>query len=277
MPELATKKLGETIGAEVLDVDVNRLLNDEDLPAALLDALEEHGVLLFREVNLDDESQVAFARRLGTLVKFPNVPPAADEIMEVSFDPANGNAEYLAANAFWHIDGLLDEVVAKASILTARVLSESGGETEFASTYAAYEDLSDDEKERYADLHVVHTFETQQRLSYPDPTPAQLAEWASRKPRTHPLVWTHESGRRSLIFGNGAAEIVGMDPEEGKALLKELEAKATTPDKVFQHTWTVGDMVIWDNTGCVHRVLPFDKSKPRIMNRTTLAGREPIK
>jgi alpha-ketoglutarate-dependent taurine dioxygenase len=274
---LTVKPSGIGIGAEIVGVDIDRLLHDEDLPNAVLEALEEHGVIFFREINVDDDTQVKFARKLGELVKFPNVPPAAEEIMEVSFDPANGNAEYLAANAFWHIDGLTDEVMAKASILTGRVLSETGGETEFASTYTAYDDLSDEEKERFSKYEVIHTFEMNQRTAYPNPTEAQLEEWASRPERRHPLVWEHESGRRSLVFGISSSEIVGMDIEEGRALLNELVARATTPDRVYQHKWSLGDMVIWDNTGVLHRVLPFDRTKPRVMNRTTLVGREPIK
>ncbi|MFZ2175425.1 MAG: TauD/TfdA family dioxygenase [Rhodococcus sp. (in: high G+C Gram-positive bacteria)] len=277
MQRLATKKLGEDIGAEILGVDVDRLLSDDELPAACLEALEEYGVLLFRELHADDHAQVEFGRKLGTLRKFPAVPPAAEEIMEVSFDPANANAEFLAANVFWHIDGLTDDIASKATMLSAHVITEEGGETEFASTYAAYADLSDEEKESFAGLHAIYTFEAIQRRSYPNPTPAQLAEWASRTPREHPLVWEHDSGRRSLVIGAFASHIVGMDFDEGRALLEDLEKRATTPDRVYRHTWSVGDLVIWDNHGVLHRACPFDRSKRRVMHRSTLAGREPIK
>jgi alpha-ketoglutarate-dependent taurine dioxygenase len=197
--------------------------------------------------------------------------------MEISFAPDNPNREYLASNDFWHIDGALDGVPAKASVLTAHVVAEKGGETEFASTYAAYDALSDEEKERYAELRVVHTFEAIQRLTYADPTPEQLAEWASRTVREHPLVWEHRSGRRSLVFGATASHVVGMDVEEGRALLAGLQRRATAPDRVFRHAWSVGDMVMWDNRGLVHRACPFDKTEPRRMHRTTLAGDEPIR
>jgi alpha-ketoglutarate-dependent taurine dioxygenase len=142
--------LGKYIGAEVLKVDRDSLLNDDDLPQACMDALEEHGVLLLRELTIDDETQAAFCRKLGKLVHFPNYPNS--EVMEISFDPDNPNAEYFASNDFWHIDGALDAIPAKASILSAYVITEKGGETEFASTYAAYDDLSDEEKKRYASL-----------------------------------------------------------------------------------------------------------------------------
>ena len=275
MAAIATKKLSETVGVEVVGVDADRLLNDGDLPAACMEALEEHSVLLFRELHPGDQAQVAFGRKLGDLVRFPNYP--VPEVMEISFDPDNPNAEYFASNDYWHIDGALDDIPAKASVLSAHVTADEGGETEFASTYAAYDALSDEEKERYAGLRAVHTFEAVQRLTYPDPTPKQLAEWASRAAREHPLVWEHQSGRRSLVFGATASHIVGMDVDEGRELLAELERRATTPDRVLRHTWSVGDMVIWDNRGLVHRACPFDRREPRRMHRTTLVGDESIK
>ena len=84
MRTLTLEKLSENVGAEILDVDVDRLLHDEDLPGACLDALEQYGVLLFRELHADDDAQVAFGRKLGPLRAFPDVPPAAEEVMEVS-------------------------------------------------------------------------------------------------------------------------------------------------------------------------------------------------
>jgi alpha-ketoglutarate-dependent taurine dioxygenase len=275
MPAIVMEKLSPGLGVEVLDVDVDRLVGDDDLPGACLDALEEHSVLLFRELHADDSAQAAFGRRLGTLARFPAYPNP--EVMEISFDPANPNAEYFASNDFWHIDGAMDDIPAKASLLSARVLASAGGETEFASTYAAYDLLASDEKERYDGLRVRHTFEAVQRRTYTDPTPEQLTEWASRKMREHPLVWRHDSGRRSLVFGATASHVLDMDPGEGRALLADLERRATTPDRVLRHTWSVGDLVVWDNRGLVHRACPFDRKEPRRMHRTTVVGEEAIR
>lgn len=274
MTALATAKLSDTIGVRILDVDVDRLLTDEDLPAACLDALEEHGVLLFRELHATDDQQAAFARRLGELVRFPRY--ANPEVMEISFDPDNPNAEYFASNEYWHLDGFMDETPAKASVLSAHVVTAEGGETEFASTYAAYDALSAAERSRFANLRVIHSFETIQRLTYPDPTPTQLAEWSRRGTREHPLVWTHRTGRRSLVFGASASHVVGLDVAEGRALLADLQHRATAPDRVLRHAWAVGDLVVWDNRGLVHRACPFDRSQPRRMHRSTLVGDEPI-
>ncbi|MGF7233409.1 MAG: TauD/TfdA dioxygenase family protein [Frankia sp.] len=275
MAAIMTRKMTEFVGAEVVGVDADRLLNDHDLPAACTEALEEYGVLLFRELNIDDHVQVAFGRNLGDLVKFTNYP--IPEVMEISFDPANPNARYFPSNDYWHFDGSMDDIPAKAVLMSARVIAQEGGETEFASTYAAYDALSDEEKERYVGLRVIHTFEAIQRRTYADPTPEQLADWASWPSREHPLVWEHQSGRHSLVFGASASHIVGMDVDEGKALLADLARRSTAPDRVLRHTWSVGDMVIWNNLGLVHRACAFDRSEPRRMHRTTLAGDEPIK
>lgn len=274
MPAITIEKLTETVGAEVLDVDVDRLLNDEDIPAAVMEALEQNGVLVFRELHIDDERQAAFAHRLGDVMQFSGFQHP--EVIEISFDPDNPNKEYYKSNDYWHIDGFMDEIPAKASIMSGHAVTSEGGETEFASTYQAYDDLSDEEKQRYADLRVIHSFEAIQRLTYPDPTPEQLVEWERRGTREHPLVWTKRTGRRSLVFGASASHVVGMDMEEGRTLLKDLEERATGPDRVLSYTWTVGDMVIWDNRGLVHRARPFDKTKPRRMHRTTLVGDEAI-
>ncbi|MBO0852392.1 MAG: TauD/TfdA family dioxygenase [Nocardia sp.] len=275
MPAITTRKLSESVGVEVADVDLDRLRDDEDLPGACLEALETHGVLLFPQLHADDESQAAFCHKLGELVQFPLYPNP--DVMEISFDPDNPNREYFASNDYWHLDGFMDEVPAKASIMSAHVVTEKGGETAFASTYVAYDDLSDEEKERFEGLRVWHSFERIQRLTYADPTPEQLDEWARRGGREHPLVWTHESGRRSLVFGASADHVVDMDLEEGRALLADLLDRATAPDKVLTHRWSVGDMVIWDNTGLLHRACPFDRAEPRRMHRSTLVGQESIK
>jgi alpha-ketoglutarate-dependent taurine dioxygenase len=275
MATITTRKLTEYVGAEVVDVDADRLLHDDDVPAACMQALEENGVLLFRELNLDDHAQVAFGRKLGNLVQIPGYPNP--EAMEISFDPSNPNARYFPSNDYWHFDGSMDDIPAKAALMTALEIAEEGGETEFASTYVAYDTLSDDEKKSYADLRVIHAMESIQRRTYTDPTPEQEADWAAWPEREQPLVWEHQSRRRSLVFGASASRIVGMSAEEGQALLADLERRSTAPDRVLQHTWSVGDMVIWDNLGLVHRARPFDRTKPRRMMRTTLAGEESIK
>lgn len=275
MATLTTERLGTTVGALVEGVDRERLLTDDDLPGWCLEELEANGVLVFRDLHLDDATQVAFSRKLGKVEVLGS--GEHPEIFLVTLDRSrNPIAEYLKGTFDWHIDGCTDDVPIMATMLTAHAVAESGGETEFASTYAAYEGLSDEEKERYGEVRVVHSLEAAQRLANPDPSPEELAVWRRRPSKEHPLVWQHRSGRRSLVLGATASHVVGMDHDEGRALLDELLDRSTTPDRVYRHEWSVGDMVIWDNRGVLHRALPYDASSPRDMHRTTFAGDEPI-
>ena len=273
------RKLNAAVGAEVVGVDRARMKSDEALPAQVLAALEEHGVLVFRDLHLEPETQVEFCNRLGTVEYFPGTHPVPG-IFRVTLDRnKNRAADYLKGTFDWHIDGCTpngDECPEKATMLSAVAVAESGGETEFASTYGAYDALSETEKEELSKLRVIHSLEASQRLVTPDPSPEQLAVWRQRRTHEHPLVWTHESGRRSLVLGASTDHVVGMDPQAGRALLDELLERSTRPESVYRHTWAVGDTVIWDNRGVLHRVEPYDETSEREMLRTTIQGDEPI-
>lgn len=275
MSVIATEKLSPTVGAQVVGVDGDQLLADPALPAWTLEALEAHGALVFRDLHIDDATQVAFSRRLGQVEVFGS--GEHPEIFRVTLDPAkNPAAAYLRGTFDWHIDGCTDDVPIMATLLSAHAVAASGGETEFASTYNAYDHLSEDEKQRYPSLRVVHTIEASQRLVNDDPSPEELAVWRARPAKEHPLVWTHQSGRRSLVLGATADYVVGMELDEGRALLADLLARSTTEDRVYRHEWSLGDMVIWDNRGVLHRACRYDPTSPRDMHRTTLHGNEPI-
>jgi alpha-ketoglutarate-dependent taurine dioxygenase len=276
MSAVTINKLGDSIGAEVLGVSRLRIQSDRTLPAACMEALDECGVLVFRELSIDDATQIAFSQALDDVAKPEQAQ--APNIFKVTLNPKiNPAADYLRGTFHWHIDGAQDEVPTKATVLSARVISASGGETEFASTYAAYDDLSDSEKAQMMDLRVIHSFEKAQRMVTPNPAPEELARWKEKPDREHPLVWRHRSGRRSLVIGASASKVVGMDDDSGSTLLANLIARATTPDRVYQHKWAVGDLVIWDNTGVMHRACPYDPNSARELHRTTMSGDEPIR
>jgi alpha-ketoglutarate-dependent taurine dioxygenase len=276
MVTVTTEKLAATVGAMVVGVDRDRLLTDDLLPAFTLEALEANGVLVFRDLHVDDAMQVAFSKKLGRVETFRG-DPVHPEIFRVTLDPSkNRAAEYLKGTFDWHIDGLTEDIPISATVLSARAVAASGGQTEFASTYQAYDDLTDEEKEEFESIRVVHTFEASQRLHNPDPTPEELEWWRRRPPKEHPLIWKHRSGRRSLVLGATASHVVGMDEGEGRAFLLDLLARATVPERVYRHEWQVGDMVIWDNTGVLHRACRYDPTSPRDMHRTTLFGDEPV-
>ena len=276
MATLTIERRTATVGAQITGVDVGHLLEDPSMASAVLDALEAHGVLVFPGLHIDDADQVAFSRRLGRVEVFGSGP--MPEIFRVTLDPAkNRAAAYLRGTFDWHIDGCTDDIPIMATLLSAHAVADTGGETEFASSYTAFEHLDDDEQRRALELTVVHTFEAAQRLVDDQPSPQELAMWRSRPAKSHPLVWTHRSGRRSLVIGATADYVEGLDVDHGKALLADLLARATVPELVYRHQWSVGDLVIWDNRGVLHRALPYDPHSPRDMHRTTLHGDEVIR
>lgn len=269
---LKTVDLTPEIGTEI-KIDRQTLLsNSATLRDEIRGHLERRGVILFRELGLSDEEQFEFAKSLGDVI-----PQGKKGIYKITLDPKlNETADYLHATYYWHIDGAQDDVPTRASLLTARKLSDVGGQTEFANTYAAYEALSDEDKRKYEKLRVYHSQETIQRKLHPDPTDAQLARWREHATKLHPLVWTHKSGRKSLVLGLTASHIDGMSMEAGRALLDQLQAYATQARFVYRHHWTVGDMIIWDNTGVMHRVERYPADSGRLLSRTTLVGEEAL-
>jgi alpha-ketoglutarate-dependent taurine dioxygenase len=279
MSAIVVTKTAKKIGAEVTGIKPDDLLNDEFVVGTVVDSLGENGVLVFRDLDLDPEAQVSFCERLGEVDYSEGHHPVRG-IYRVTRDASkNSAAEFLKGTFHWHIDGctpLHGEPPQKATLLSAKAVADAGGETEFASTYAAYDALTDEEKERFASLRVLHSLEASQRLVYPDPTPEQIQGWRARPTSIHPLVWTHQSGRKSLLIGAHADHIVDMDADESRALLSELMNRSTQDEVVYQHQWSVGDVVIWDNTGVMHRATPYPAGSPREMLRTTIFGSEPI-
>jgi alpha-ketoglutarate-dependent taurine dioxygenase len=200
-----------------IETDIQTLI-DGTHARDIRELLEQRGVILVPRVKLTDAQQLAFARTLGGVIE------RGDKgIFKVTLDPKeNVMADYLRGTVLWHIDGFSDDVPTLASMMSARSLSSVGGQTEFANTYAAYDDLPPHRKEQIQKLRVVHTMEATQRDVFSNPSPEQRAAWASFPDKVHPLVWTHRSGRRSLVLGSSASHIVGMEFAEGRVLLAEL-------------------------------------------------------
>jgi alpha-ketoglutarate-dependent taurine dioxygenase len=250
---------------------------------ALLDA---RGVLLFRGLAPSDDELRAIARTLGDL-RIGGAKRGADGkvlkegdegLLKVSLDPeVNPDyARFLLGNHLWHMDGTYEEVPPLATLFTPYRLSRTGGDTCFANTYAAYEDLPATERAKLEGLRVVHTMTAALFPVMRTCTPEDFAVWHSYPHRSHPLVWHHRSGRKSLVLSTSCAWVEGMHPAESHDLLQDLMRHATQDRYVYRHKWQPGDLVIWDNTGAMHRVLPFDRESGREFHRCTLNGEEPV-
>ena len=264
----------------MVGLDPDRLAADDLLGEACSRRSKTTACWCFRGSASIPQAQVAFCRRLGEVDHSSDGHHPVAGIYPITLDKSkNASADYLRATFDWHIDGctpIEDTFPQMATVLSAVQVADRGGETEFASSYAAYDALSDERRSGIGSLRVVHSLEASQRRVTPDPSPEVLAQWRSRRTHEHPLVWTHRSGRKSLVLGASADYVVGMDLDEGRALLAELLDRATVPDKVYSHSWSVGDTVIWDNRGVLHRAAPYDPDSPREMLRTTVLGDEPI-
>jgi alpha-ketoglutarate-dependent taurine dioxygenase len=266
----SVSSLSAHIGSAIA-ADIPSLLSGAHA-AEIRELLEQRGVIALRELNLSDQQQVAFTKTLGTIVD-----EGENNIYKITMDPGeNPNAEYLRGAFYWHIDGTMSDIPILASIMSARRLAPVGGETEFSNTYAAYDQLPAAEQVALDDLAVVHSFEATQRYVKPEPTYSELQEWQRRGSNVLPLVWKHRSGRKSLVLGSTACYVRGMSPEQSSDLLCRLRDYATQPRFVYRHTWTIGDLVIWDNTGTMHRALPYAFDSGRMMHRTKLQGEEPF-
>lgn len=265
-----TIDLTARIGTEI-KTDARTLASGEHA-AAIRELLQRRGVLIVRGLHMSNEDQLAFSHSLGKVQ-----PQGEGGVFKITIDPAvNPGAEYIKGAFFWHIDGASDDVPNFAATLNAQSLSKTGGSTHFANTYAAWDDLAEDDKQRIDGLKVVHSFEISQRYVNPEPTTRELEFWQMRQPKVHPLVWTHASGRKSLVLGSTAHYIEGMDPAEGRLLLSRLREAATRPEIIYTHHWTEGDLLIWDNTGTMHRVDPYPLEENRLMHRTTIEAEEAL-
>jgi alpha-ketoglutarate-dependent taurine dioxygenase len=260
--------LRERIGTEIRG-DVEALLTPK-AATELRELLRERGVLVFKTIALTDAQQVTLAGLMGTVRD-----EGQDGVFKITLDKnLNAQGEYLKGSFLWHMDGTHDEVPVFASLLSGRKLSEVGGQTEFANSYQAYEELPQETKDRIADLKAVHSVAysmSQAGVAGPE---SSTTNGRSTTDKIHNLVWTHKSGRKSLVIGCHASHIEGMDVEEGRKLIKELVAWTTQPRFVYRHEWDVGDLLIWDNTGVLHRAEPYPEDSGRVMHRTTLMGEE---
>lgn len=269
---LKAEAIKPKIGSRILNTK-EELLSGE-LSAEINDLLEQRGVLVFPLVHFSDAEQVAFTNSLGKFAK----EIRGQDVFPITLDKSVNQeaAEYLKGSLFWHIDGTMNPVPIRGSILSSKVLPTWGGNTEFSNTYAAYDDLPEETKQKIANLRVVHSMWNTGLFHTPEPTLAQLQDWQSKGEIELPLVWSHRSGRKSLVLGNTAAYVVGMDSKESAKTLHGLREYATREPYHYAHEWSVGDAVMWDNTGSLHRATPYDPDCGRLLHRTILQGDEPF-
>jgi alpha-ketoglutarate-dependent 2,4-dichlorophenoxyacetate dioxygenase len=282
---LATRALHPLFGVEIVGVDVTRV--DEQTFAEIVAAFNDHSVLLFRDQRLTDEEQIDFSRRFGPLeITIRSIASQAGTPPEIA-NLANVDAEdrliprgdrrnvFNAGNQMWHTDSSFKRVPALASLLSGREVPPEGGETEFASMRVAYERLPAERQRVLEGTVAIHSFTYSRGLVSEGLFDGDQADQVP--PVRHALVRANPvNGRKAFYVASHACEIAGMPTAAARALIRELIAVATTPDRVYTHRWRAGDLVMWDNRCMLHRGRPWDESRyRRVMHRTTVAGDGP--
>ena len=274
MSGLPTRELTPLIGSEVR-ADLDDLASGT-LAGELHDLLIERGVIVFRDLEITLDQQRAITATLGPI----QPDEAGGELQKVTIDEKESAeyAAYFANTLLWHMDGYHSQTVpCFGGSFPPMRLPPSGGETEFLNTYAAYEGLEESDKNLVDRLDVVYSAVTVGLAAIPDATDDQLAAWRRRPPATQPLIWQHESGRKSLMLGTAISHVVGMHPAESYDLLCKLRSHINRPEYIYRHTWRTNDLLIWNNTGTMHRARPFDPECGRLLHRFTLVGTERIR
>ena len=244
------RRLGPQIGVEVTGVDVKTL--DDSGFAPIYQAWLDHNVMVVRDQELRIEDFLRYSRRFGLVVPHPSKSTRHPEIPEItmlginkfSLDGTLNQAIYRRGAESWHTDGAYDAVPFKATQLYALAIPSTGGDTLFASMYAAYAALPEHLKQRL-DGHV-GGFTYGGRRKRQELLNEEDRDW---KPVFHPIVQTHpETGRKALYFDPGKiVSIEGIDAAESDDLIAELTSYMIQPDAEYRHKWRVGDIVIWDN------------------------------
>jgi alpha-ketoglutarate-dependent 2,4-dichlorophenoxyacetate dioxygenase len=247
----------------------------------IIDAQNKYGVTVYRDTHLNDETHVAFSRIFGHLELAPRITGRKHRFEQRElFDAGNLDVEgniltdemirlHKKGDRLWHTDSSFMELRSSHSLLLCHEAPPEGGETWFADTRTAYDDLPQSMKDRIEHLEADHSIWWSRKMAG---YPFTEEDIDARPMARHPLVHIHQgSGRKTLYIASHARDIVGMPREEGRALLAELIAFATQPKYVFSVTYKPGDMSIWDNLATMHRGGEFDELKyRRDMRRTTV-------
>jgi taurine dioxygenase len=277
--KIEVRPIAGTIGAEIHGVDISQELSDSTI-ADIRQALIDHCVIFFRDQNLDVARHKAFARRFGDIFIHPNYKgtQADPEIVEIRREP--GDKKIVGEE--WHADTTMAAEPPMGAILYAIEVPPYGGDTIFASQYAAYDALSDGMKKMIGSLRAYHS---DRKVAGPR---AAMNAHRSTKVREdadwqetislHPVVVTHpESGRKMLYVNHSYTYCFeGMTEAESKPLLDFLLEHGHRPEFTCRFRWETGSVTFWDNRSCKHLAVHDAGPYRRHMRRIQIAGTRPV-
>jgi taurine dioxygenase len=275
---IEVRPIAGNIGAEIHGVDVAQNLPDETI-AAIRAALNEHGVIFFREQTMTVEQHKAFTRRFGEIFIHPNYKGVGedDEIVTMLRQP--GDKKIVGEE--WHADTTMVAEPPMGAILYGIEVPAYGGDTLFANQYLAYETLSDAMKRMIEPLRAVHT---DRKVAGPR---AGMNAQRSTKVREddawqetinlHPVVRTHPETGRKCLFVNHSYTVAfeGMTEEESKPLLDYLLNHGHRPEFTCRFRWEPGSIAFWDNRATKHLAVHDAGPFRRLMRRTQVCGDRP--
>ncbi|MEV7674546.1 TauD/TfdA family dioxygenase [Streptomyces sp. NPDC088752] len=274
--KITVQKVGGRLGAVISGVRLGGDLPAETV-AEIRAALLAHKVVFFRDQgHLDEEAQEAFGRLLGTPVAHPTVP-SADGRYSFPIDSDYGGR----ANQ-WHSDVTFVPAYPAFSILRAIVIPPYGGNTLWANTATAYENLPESLRKLADGLRAVHSNDYDYAALRPGTLPEQLVRFrevfASTKFLTeHPVVRVHpETGERTLLLGNFVQRISGLTGTDSRDLFALFQRHVERPENTVRWQWQVGDVAIWDNRATQHYGVDDSDDHDRKLRRVTIDGDVPV-
>lgn len=273
---LDIQPIDATFGAVVTGFRIAEL--DDATWRDLHSAWLEYALLVFPGQHLKRDEQIGFARRFGPLefemAAISNVK--ADGTLRLEKDN-DDMMKVLKGNMGWHADSTYMPVQAKGAVFSAEIVPSAGGRTGWADMRAAYDALDDDLRAKIGSLSAHHSLHySQSKLGHD--TAKGDGEYSGYgfhdgPAPLRPLVKTHpETGRKSLLIGRHAHDVPGMSREASERLLQELVDFACRPPRTYHHSWTPGDVVVWDNRCLLHQATPWDMNQPRVMWHSRIAG-----
>jgi alpha-ketoglutarate-dependent 2,4-dichlorophenoxyacetate dioxygenase len=274
------KQLGPGFFAEVRGAGLADVAAHDEVYAAVRAAFEAHSVLLFRNQPITNELQVAYSQCFGPL----EIAKAASRGEGTPFSiltnvepdgslvtPDHKEALRARANQLWHTDSCFKNPPALASVLSARVVPSTGGETEFVSMRLAWERLPEATRSRLLNAYAWHDYAYSRGKIAPHL--ASERERSTLPPVSWRIHWRNPvNGFDALYVASHTCGIEGMSAEEAQAQIAELIDLATAPGNVYQHRWRPGDVIMWDNRATLHRGRPWPDAEPRHMIRTTISA-----
>lgn len=274
---LEVQPIAGHIGAEIKGVHLSSNLDAETV-SAINEALLKHKVVFFRgQGHIDDAEQEAFAALFGEPEAHPTVPIKEGSNYLFELDSEQGGR----ANS-WHTDVTFIDTYPKASILRAVVVPEAGGDTVWANTAVAYQNLPSELRHLADQLWAVHTNDYDYGGRHPNRSQEDLERhrkvFASTVYETeHPVVRIHpETGERTLVLGHFVKKIKGLSSSDSNHLFSVLQDHVTRLENTVRWHWKAGDIAIWDNRATQHYAINDYGEKHRVMRRVTLVGEVPV-